>query len=115
MPRQSIRSLTFSVPAPIPLSEPVAEEEVVTAMVGEPVAGFIVPDGDYAAYIESHLAPIMHIEQDWIADRAARAAAEAEAVAAEQWQRQRPGGGLVVPGGGGMVHRPPGVQPGLRQ
>ena len=84
VPRQSIGSLTFSVPASIPvsmLSEATTELAIVEDMTGQPATEFIIPGGDYAAYRESHLAPVLDIEEILIAAREARDAEEAEAAA----------------------------------
>ena len=84
MPHQSIGLLTFSVPAPIPvsmLSEATTEPGIVEDMTGQPATEFILLGEDYTVYRESHLAPVMDIEEVWIADREARAAAEAETAA----------------------------------
>ena len=55
VPRQSIGSLTFSVPASIPvsmLSEATTELAIVEDMTGQPATEFIIPGGDFAARSE---------------------------------------------------------------
>ena len=63
------------------LSEATTELAIVENITGQPATEFIIPGGDYAAYRESHLAPVLDIEEILIAAQEARDAEEAEAAA----------------------------------